>query len=419
MSLIDRARATLGGAARPDSTPVAIPAGAPVERHPDGVATRAAWVGLALRLASPVLDHLEAGRLRARMPIEQLDGHDRSRVSPLEAVARLLAGIAPWLELGPDDTDEGAIRARLRAQVLAGLAQGLDPNGPDAFDLRHGNQPLVEAAFLGLVALRAPGLVDALDDVTRQRLVGALEATRDIRPPHNNWLLFSATVEAALARLGAWWDRLRVDLVVRTVDTWYVGDGLYADGPRFHWDYYDSFVIHPLLGAVLDAVGDEAAHWRELRDRQRVRARRYAAIQERLVAPDGSYPPVGRSIAYRCGAFHALAVAALSDDLPTGVPPAQARGALTAVIRRTLEPPGTFDDAGWLRIGLAGHQPGLGERYVSTGSLYLAAFALLPLGLSPAHPFWADAPVPWTARRVWAGDPVPIDRALRGRDDGT
>ncbi len=413
MTLIDRARAALGSpprAAAATDNPDAIP----TEPHPDGIADRAVWVAIAQRLASPVLGRLATGRLRAEMPVEQRVGRDRARVSPLEAVARLLAGIAPWLELGDDGTTEGAARVRLRAQVVAGLARGLDPEDPDALDFRHGNQPLVEAAFLGLATLRAPRLFDALDDVTRGRLVQALQTTRDIRPPYNNWLLFAATVEAALARLGAWWDPLRVDLALRTVDGWYVGDGAYADGPRFHWDHYDSFVIHPLLQAVLGAVGDETEQWRDLRDVQLHRARRYAAVQERLVAPDGSYPPIGRSITYRCGAFHALAMSALMDDLPTGLAPAQVRGALTAVIRRTLEAPGTFHD-GWLRIGLAGHQPGLGERYISTGSLYLASVALLPLGLPPTHPFWADAPVPWTAQRVWAGEAVPIDRALTGR----
>jgi hypothetical protein len=370
-------------------------------------------VDLVERLAGPVLDHLAAARLRATMPVEQTPTRDRTRCSPLEAVARLLAGLAPWLDLPPDDTTEGVLRERLRAQALAGLAQGLDPEGPDAFDLRHGNQPLVEAAFLGLALLRAPRLAADLDDVTRSRLVAALESTREIRPVYNNWLLFAATVEAALARLGAWWDPMRVDLAVRTIDGWYVGDGMYGDGPIFHWDYYDSFVIHPMLRTVLDTLADETPHWRQLREAVADRMRRYAAIQERLVAPDGSFPAIGRSITYRCGAFHALATSALLDDLPPELPPPQVRGALTAVMRRTLEAPGTFDADGWLRIGLAGHQPGLGEGYISTGSLYLASLVLLPLGLPPDHPFWADPAVPWTAQRAWSGGEVPIDEALR------
>src|SRR5690606_1748385 len=142
-----------------------------------------------------------------------------------------------------------------------------------------------------------------------------------------------------------------------------------GDGPEFHWDYYNSFVIQPMLVEALDCVGDEAPEWRALREQARAHLRRWAAIQERLIAPDGSYPVIGRSIAYRCGAFQGLALAALRHLLPAELKPAQARVALTSVIRRTLEAPGTWDARGWLRIGLAGPQPGLGENYISTGSL--------------------------------------------------
>ena len=45
------------------------------------------------------------------------------------------------------------------------------------------------------------------------------------------------------------------------------------------------------------------------------------------------------------------------------------------MIRRTLEAPDTFDKEGWLQIGFCGHQPGVGETYISTGSLYLCSVA--------------------------------------------
>ena len=45
------------------------------------------------------------------------------------------------------------------------------------------------------------------------------------------------------------------------------------------------------------------------------RAKRYAAIQERLISPEGTYPAIGRSIAYRTGAFHLLSQMALLGEL--------------------------------------------------------------------------------------------------------
>jgi hypothetical protein len=365
------------------------------------------------RIADPVLTNLTSDTLKARMPVEQAAGANRRDVTHLEALGRLIAGIAPWLELGVDDTPEGRLRREYGDRARRALGRAVDPTSPDFLNFTKDRQPLVDAAFLAQGILRAPrALRESLDATTKKQLVAALESSRVTTPGFNNWLLFSATVEAALARLGANWDRMRVDYALRQHDQWYKGDGHYGDGPAFHWDYYNSFVIQPMLLDVLDVCRDEMPAWKELASRVEPRSLRYAAILERLVAPDGSFPAIGRSLAYRCGAFHLLAQMALRRSLPEGVTPSQVRGALTAVIRRTMAAPQTFDANGWLQIGLCGHQPGVGETYISTGSLYLCAVAFLPLGLPASDPFWSDPEKPWTAARAWAGEPFPIDHAL-------
>jgi hypothetical protein len=375
--------------------------------------TRDLWVVTLGRVADPVLSNLAHGTLRAKMPVEQADGTDRRAVTHLEAFGRLIAGMAPWLELSSVAAAEGQAQSRYRALAQEALANAVDPASPDALNFTRESQPLVDSAFLAQGLLRAPhALADALDQTTKGRLIEALTSTRAITPAFSNWLMFSAMVEAGLKLLGAPWDRLRVDYALRQHDQWYQGDGAYGDGPRFHWDYYNSFVIQPMLLDVLKACGDESQAWSDMRVRVFDRARRYGAILERLVGPDGSFPAIGRSLAYRCGAFHLLAALALSDQLPDGLPPAQARAALAAVIRRTLEAPGTFDANGWLTIGLAGHQPGIGERYISTGSLYLCAVAFLPLGLAADHAFWTGPDMSTTAMRAWSGEEFTIDHAI-------
>jgi hypothetical protein len=167
-----------------------------------------------------------------------------------------------------------------------------------------------------------------------------------------------------------------------------------------------------MLLRVTDTIAKVSKSWDSLSAGFVTRAKRYAAIQERMIAPDGSYPAIGRSLAYRCGAFHHLATMALRKELPDGVTPEQVRGALTAVMRRTLEAPGTFDAQGWLRIGLCGHQPAIGETYISTGSLYLCANAFLPLGLPATDAFWSGAAQPWTSQKVWSGVDVVADHAV-------
>ena len=208
---------------------------------------------------------------------------------------------------------------------------------------------------------------------------------------------------------------MRIDYALRQHDQWYVGDATYGDGPEFHFDYYNSYVIHPMLTDILRLVRGVEPAWDELWSRrQRHRLARAAEIQERLIAPDGSFPVVGRSICYRCGAFQTLAQAALLGMLPDTIPPGQARSALSAVIERTLGSAASWRDDGFLRIGLVGSQPSLAEPYITTGSLYLAACAFLPLGLSPSSPFWREPEREWTGLRAWnRGEDLPADHALR------
>lgn len=401
------------GAAGAAGVVAARAAGTPA---PTGVDDRAYWLGALRRIAEPVLVNLAGQRLKEKMPVETATGAgDRRDYSHLEAFGRLLAGLAPWLELQPKAADEeGRLRDRYADLARRSLDAATDPRSRDFMNFTRGGQPLVDAAFLAHAILRAPGeLWKKLDEKTRANVAAALKSTRVIVPGFNNWLLFSATVEAALCATGQDWDRVRVEYAVRQHEQWYKGDGTYGDGPEFHWDYYNSFVIQPMLLDVLRAVSESMPSLRDFNERVLSRARRYAAVQERLISPEGTFPAVGRSLAYRFGAFQLLGQVALIGRLPEEVTPAQVRCALSAVIRRMVEAPGTFDREGWLTIGFCGHQPSVGEPYISTGSLYLCSAGLLPLGLPPEDPFWSAPPADWTAKRIWSGQDVKADHALR------
>lgn len=402
--------AVLGGA----GLAVGGPARAEDREHA-GSFSRADWVRMLDRVAAPVMRAAAEGRLQQLMPVEAAPGHveDRRKVTHLEAVGRALAGIAPWLEHGANNGAEGELRSRYAEWARAAIAHGVDKSSPAWLRFGEERQTIVDAGFLSLALARAPKtLMEPLPGAVKTQLADALRATRRQNSPFSNWLLFAAMVEAALFLLGEDWDRERVDYALREHAAWYVGDGVYGDGPHFHADYYDSYVIHPFLLSVLDTVGDKDPAWRAMIAPEHARATRYAAIQERMVAPDGSFPAVGRSLAYRCGAFHLLADAAYRRMLPERVTPAQVRCALSAVIQRTLNAPGTFDRAGWLQIGLCGHQPSIGEAYISTGSLYLCTAAFLPLGLSAGEAFWSGPDAEWTGKKVWSGVDVATDHAV-------
>ena len=378
---------------------------------------REQWLDLVERVSNPVLDALRSQQLRKRMPVEAVPGHQQERATGthLEAFSRLLCGLAPWLELEPaagESPRETALRSRYRTWSQQAIASALDPRSPDYMRFGESGQTLVDSSFLALALLRAPRqLFDSMASNTRTRLIAAIESERRIQPPFSNWLLFAALNEALLRRLGVFWDRVRIDYALRELQAWYLGDGTYGDGPQFHADYYNSYVMHPYLLALMDELHDEPA-WKGMAPAITERARRYSAIQERLISPNGEFPVLGRSITYRGGAFHLLADVARRSLLPSPLSPAAVRCALTAVQQRTLTAPGTFSSEGWLQIGLAGHQPSLAETYISTGSLYLCAAAWLPLGLAPDDPFWSAAPAPWTQKSVWSGQDAAPDHAI-------
>ncbi|MFP4353094.1 MAG: DUF2264 domain-containing protein [Puniceicoccaceae bacterium] len=369
------------------------------------------WIETLLKVVNPVFDALAEGRLREEMPVERRDSDtpDRASVAHLEAVGRCLQGVAPWFACEEVGKEEGTLRDQLFGKVLRGLENGLDPESPDCLNFHFPDnpdqrQPLVDAAFLAHGLLRSKGKIwEALNEPTRQRLVAGMLATRHLVAGQCNWLLFSSTVELFLREVGENWDRMRLDAAVRAHDNWFLGDGWYGDGESFATNYYNSFVMHPMLLEAEPVMRDDpflagkGQRTRELCDQILPRAQRYAEHLVRMIAPDGSFPPLGRSITYRCGAFQLLAQLALQEQLPEAIQPAAARTGLTRVIRRTLTAPGTFDDHSWLRLGLCGHQPELAENYITTGSLYLCTAAFLPLGLPETAPFWSQphAPTPW------------------------
>ena len=375
------------------------------------------WLRTMSKIAEPVLTNLAAGTLKRNMPVESVTGNvdDRRKYTHLEAIGRLLSGIAPWLEAGLDSGPERDLQQRYADLARRAIHSACDPASPDFLNFHEGSQPLVDCGFLAQALLRAPNeLWKKLDPATQKNLAAALISSRVITPGQNNWLLFAATVEAALATMGERYDAMRIDYAVRAHQQWYVGDGFYGDGPRLHWDYYNSFVIQPMLLDTLRAIAPYSRAWQGMYPDILARAKRYAAIQERLISPEGTFPAIGRSICYRTGAMQVLAQIALMGELPAPLPPPRVRAALTAVMRRLLDAPGTFDSNGWLTVGFCGHQPHLGESYISTGSLYLCAAVFLPLGLPPAHPFWSAPAEDWTSRRIWRGEDAAADHAIAG-----
>jgi hypothetical protein len=383
----------------------------------DGPSQRAYQVAVMCRIVDPVLLAGSEGRLTPGNIPRPSDGS-----SPLQALGRTVAGIAPWLELGPGEDAEGRLRAHYIALTLASLRHAVDPASPGylsslAYFQEHGfyrqGQVLVDAAYLAYGLLRAPEqLWGGLDSKARAQVIEALKTTRTIKAQENNWLLFSAMVEAMLLEFTGECDMAPIEKAVNKHWEWYVGDGTYGDGPHFRWDYYNSYVIQPMLVDVLRILAEKKLPLGRYYPEALKRFQRYAQVQEMMISPEGTYPVIGRSSTYRFSAFQVLSLAALRHELPAGLAPGGVRSALNAVIHRIIEAPGTFDAQGWLTIGTVGHQPAKGEKYVKTGSLYMLTMGLLHLGLPADDPFWTEPTQPWTQQKIWSGENVPGDKHI-------
>ena len=373
------------------------------------------WLQQMDKMVRPVMYNLAKDSLRIAMPKVtsiHVDNKDhRIKVQYVEVLGRVLSGIAPWLQLEGGAPEEVALRKQYREWALSGLKNALDSNAKDFMTFDIGGQQLVDASYVALAVIRAPWLWENLDKKNQTLLMKSIITTRRFKPVFSNWLLFSAVNEAFLAKFGYDWDPMRVDYALQQMEQWYVGDGMYADGTSFAYDYYNSYVIHPYLATLSEIIGKKTNAYKDMFEKIKKRNERYAIIQERLINTDGTYPATGRSIVYRGAAFHHLADMALRNTLPKQLSPEQVRGALTAVIRKTLESPGTYKN-GWLTIGLYGDQPELGDFYNNQGSPYIASNIFLPLGLPATNPFWANPPAKWSAQKIWSGENFQNDHSV-------
>jgi hypothetical protein len=360
------------------------------------------------------------GELQKNMQVEvspTWDGRD-IHVTYMECFGRLMAGIAPWLTLPDDETDESKTRKELRELALKSYTNAVDPQNPDYLLWRKEGQPLVDAAYIAESFLRAyDQLWVPLDTITKQRYIEEFTQMRRIDPPYTNWLLFSSTIESLLAKVGASADEYRINSAIRKMEEWYTGDGWYSDGPTFEFNYYNSFVFHPMYLETLHAMIDAGRHTRieyqKYYDRAMKRAQKYSIILERFISPEGTFPVLGRSIPYRMACMQPLALMALYDRLPSGVSRAQVRCALTAVMKRMFTTDNNFNEKGFLSIGFCGSQNNIADWYTNNGSLYMTSLSFLPLALPASHPFWSDAAQPWTSVKAWSGKPFPKDHSWK------
>lgn len=369
--------------------------------------TRDFWLESLTCIARPVLEACASDSIKEKLPQRGVSLERTQKHSYLEALGRTVCGIAPWLSLETcDSKKEETLQSEFRELTRKSISNAVNEKARSFMNFCDGTQPLVDAAFMALGILRAKTeLWDKLDEATKQNVIFCMKQTRAIKPWRTNWILFSSLIEVFLDEVCGDGIKSVIDYGISQFEQWYVGDGLYSDGKDFHFDYYNSIVIHPFLYEIA-----KRASWVKTQP-YISRSVRYCEILERLIARDGTFPVVGRSIVYRGGVFHMLALLAIEDLLGDKLSHGSVRCAMTAVLKMLMAKT-NFDKDGFLVIGVSGEQPSLGEVYINTGSLYLFTTMFLPLGLSNGKPFWAAPDEAWSSVKAWRGDDLQADKAL-------
>ena len=297
-----------------------------------------------------------------------------------------------------------------------GLAAAMEPGGPDRWgraigvdEIKQWNgtpQPIVEAANLafGLAVSRAR-FWDLLGDKLREQTADWLAHHAAKHGSDNNWLLFTAVIEAFLRSTGYDVPGGHAQADVDRFESWYLGDGWYNDGPIStttghgnRVDHYNSWVIQPFLWQWYQLTEQPPAR----RDRFLARLGEFADSYALLFAADGSPLHQGRSLTYRHAVLGGLWAAALAG---AGSEPAGATRRLASGVLRNFTALGVGADAApSLGRGAAQFLP-MCQVYSGPGSPYFAGMGFLGMATPADHPLWTEPEQPQSAERTGAGHP--------------
>jgi hypothetical protein len=337
------------------------------------------WLGQVRRYSSP---QGAMTRLPGRVTV------DGVRRECMETVCRSFLLAAPRIAGTDDAATEQHLEWYVRA-LLAGTAPGGTESWPTGVACRTPlsgvTNSMVEAANVAFgLHLTREKLWDRLTRAEQRQLASWLLHHARLEAWQSNWQLFPAMAEGFLRSVGEDVSGTNGARNVGRVESWYLGDGWYTDGPEHAIDYYNAWAIHPYLWAwyrMTDAQStpEGARHLERLAE--------FAASFARFIAPDGSLLHIGRSLTYRTAALAALWCAELSGVNP--LTPGATRRLASGVLARFTEKGVGVDCP--LSLGWYSPFEPMCQDYSGFGSPYLAGIGFLGLALP------ADADV-WTAR---------------------
>jgi hypothetical protein len=340
------------------------------------LATRADLQSLLLDLAAPLRAHVSEGRARVRLGTTA--AHYSQTCARLEGFSRPLWGLGP-LAAGTGELADAE-------RFCEGLMNGTDSSHPEYWGTPANNdQRLMELGPIAFALCIAPEFFwRPLSHKAQSNLTDYLQFINARELPDSNWRFVRVLVNLALHRLGRETDLPKMFADVDRLESFYLGEGWYSDGPTLQRDYYVAFAMH-FYGLLYSALATELDPGRCARFRER--AAIFAKDFIHWFAADGSALPFGRSLTYRFaqGAFWGALAFADVEALPWEVIKGLHLRHLRWWLRQDI-----FSDTGLLTIGYGYPNLNIAEAYSSPASPYWAFKAFLPLALPQAHPFWSS-----------------------------
>ncbi|WP_345185928.1 DUF2264 domain-containing protein [Microbacterium panaciterrae] len=368
------------------------------------------WLGQVARYDSP-------GGALPRLP-GRITG-DGVRREGMETVGRSFLLAAPRIA-GAADVSDPVVQGHLERYSRALLA-GTQPGGSETWPrgvtcrlpLTGITNSIVEAANIafGLHVSREQ-LWDGLTRPEQRQLADWLRHHARCEVWQNNWQLFPAMAEAFLRSVGEDAAGLQSQRNVARVESWYLGDGWYTDGPEHAVDYYNAWAIHPYLWAwyrMTDTVHtpDGQRHLERLHE--------FTGSLAHLFASDGSVLHQGRSLTYRTAVLAALWCADASDA--SALTPGQTRRIASGVLSRfTSQGVGVGAP---LTLGWYDAFEPMCQDYSGFGSPYLAGIGFLGLAQPATAPVWTALEQAQPSDQGPFTRPIePVGWVLRAASDG-
>jgi len=317
-------------------------------------------------------------------------------VDAVESFARIASAWGAWLRnpANPATLTFESHEMDLEALLHAALLDGTNPSNPHTYwgDITHLDQRIVESADIAVTIWLSRERVFNIMTVAEQEQIITWLAQVDGKGTYtDNWILFTAMVQAVRHHLGFPSPQDDLDNRLMQIGEFYRGDGWYVDGPTDEFELYNAWIFswHYLLWTWID--GDRRPDHRRL---VLERGRSFIDGFLHFFGANGSYPAWGRSVVYR---FAALAPLAVGHFLKIAPPdPGLLRRVSSGCIRYFYDR-GLFDpDHHFLRQGYHGDFPPAGEAYISPGSPYWCCHGLFALTFDRDDPFWTttESPLP-------------------------